>query len=856
MYKKTILFFLSLTFILLPNLHSEDKAASLTDFDKHVTISPTKQNKTPPRAENHKSYFGYINNFQEKSSLFTQINYGIGFLYFYHINADLGIKPDFETSLGVTPFKSKLHYNKTPLFEYLIGYRINNWLKVAFSYQDQQSIYISSNFLHSFGAGDQEEPELGPTFRSQFNSYLALNSIMAKFYFENPRPLVLSNMSFSPYVAAAIGGSWQTWGNIYVNSVSGETNLAFINFPLNMKIIPSIAWMVDMGIRTRSSTPNSNFSLITGCKFNYWGKSTNIGEIDEQIATRRGLFEPFSIGFIYSFAPYMGFQWNFPTENSFSFQRESVKSNEVVWLKSSKVLPNKTLFTQINLGPNFIYFYKLNANFGGLPANVFREVGQSVPLKGKLQYAKSPLMEYVIGFKPVSWFKYAFSFQNQSNIYFETQTLPGFNPPNTEIDEAPYNQFRSFLNLNSLMAKFYFEPAYSLSSKSISFTPFIAFGGGVSWQSWTNMQLARSSLIDTAPFALDNKNIANASFMVDSGISIKNSDPLYLFTIILGCRYNQWGQILNLGSMNDQVSKRMGFSGPLKAKLMYSFNPYIGMQWDFPITYNYSINNKPINRWLPYFTWIGNIQKQKSVFVQFNAGAGFLFFKKVTANLSGRPEIISGDLGTVPYKNKLSYNVTPLFEYLVGYRSTNWLKAAISFQNQTGVFINTANLNTFENEASFGSGSVQLRMGLNLNSLMAKFYLEFPYPLIFKGWAFSLYTAPSIGASWLTFNNINNYTSATDLTSDGELRSTLWNLSQKTIANCAYMFDSGLRMKNATECASLSLVAGCKYMAWGQVRSIGKITQQNLGMRYGLFGPFRIKTLYSFVPYLGFQWNF
>ena len=109
------------------------------------------------------------------------------------------------------PFKGRLSYNRTPLFEFLIGYRINNSIKIALSYQHQAGITIQSKALLAFP--DSARPRTDPEV-AQFISNLSLDALMAKLYFELPYSLIFKNLATSPYLAVGIGPGWQTWSRV------------------------------------------------------------------------------------------------------------------------------------------------------------------------------------------------------------------------------------------------------------------------------------------------------------------------------------------------------------------------------------------------------------------------------------------------------------------------------------------------------------------------------------------------------------------------------------------------------------------------------------------------------------------
>ncbi len=54
------------------------------------------------------------------------------------------------------------------------------------------------------------------------------------------------------------------------------------------------------------------FSVLLGCKFNYWGQARNMGANKHMLDyVVSGLAHPIGIKSIYQFAPYLGFELDF-----------------------------------------------------------------------------------------------------------------------------------------------------------------------------------------------------------------------------------------------------------------------------------------------------------------------------------------------------------------------------------------------------------------------------------------------------------------------------------------------------------------------------------------------------------------
>lgn len=826
-----------------------EKDTAFFGIKKHTI--PNNQQDTQEEPQDIKSsYFTRISCVQPKKYLFSEINFGVGFLYFNGSKANIAQVPFPNQNTFITgsyPLKGELNYNKTPLFEYLIGSQISQGFKIALSFQEQRNIFLSTKHLTAI------DPLLSSNNKAQFSSYLALNAIMAKFYFSLPTTFVWKNVSISQYIAGGIGGSWQSWSKVQALYSLNLGGYGAYQLLFNNKVIANIATMADAGFKLKGKNPNFDFSLTLGCKFNYWGQTRNLAYLPQQSGFTKGFLKPFSIQYIYSFAPYMGFQWMFPTTKDFCIGGQSINSNEVFWTPITNIDFDRTLFTQINIGPNFLYFSGLRGNLAGMPSEIFSNRGTSIPLKGRLQYNKAPLYEFMIGFKPKTWFKYALSFQNQQNVFIRTPLLDTTGDAGGVADDGTKTAFTSFLSLYGIMGKIYVITPKAAIIKGAAIKMYFGSGVGVSWQSYTNNTIEYISNSSTSPLNLVSKYFANAAWTVDMGFSFKNAIPCSLFTISTGCKYNQWGQMGSIGRISQQGNFNKGLFEPVKAQIVYSFTPYVGMQWDFPLVYNYCIGNKQINRRLPFMTWVGNIQPKSDIFTQLNVGCGMLYFDKVRGSFGGAPAAVYANTGASTFKHKINKNRSPLFEYLIGYRPNNWLKLALSYQNQTALYISTSTLNGFNPIQGISNPYNQFNSHLELNALMAKVYIEVPYSLVMKGWAASVYIAPSIGASWQSWSDINLYQTAQ---AGGAFRAFNTNLNQQITSNVAWMIDAGVRVKNACDFSPFSIVKGCKFIGWGQVRNLGDITAQNNGQRAGFFKPLRIRTMYSVAPYIGFQWSF
>jgi len=160
------------------------------------------------------------------------------------------------------------------LFEYLVGYKFNNWLKLALSYQHQGGVAIQTKAHQGFPAGGQST-----TDTVRLSSNLTLDSLLAKVYFELPFSMIWRSLSTNPYLAVGVGPGWQSWTNISVNYIVPENGpFGGEPFALRQKNSANVVWMADAGLRVQSAYPDSKFSVLLGCKYNQWGQARSMGE--------------------------------------------------------------------------------------------------------------------------------------------------------------------------------------------------------------------------------------------------------------------------------------------------------------------------------------------------------------------------------------------------------------------------------------------------------------------------------------------------------------------------------------------------------------------------------------------------
>jgi len=410
--------------------------------------------------------------------------------------------------------------------------------------------------------------------------------------------------------------------------------------------------------------------------------------------------------------------------------------------------------------------------------------------------------------------------------------------------------------LNALIAKGYVKSPLILSNDKFNVLSYLGFGFGAGWQTWNRTSVQRFGFTSGTAHGgfqpIRQKVSANAVVNLDFGLQATSKNAQTYFSILGGCKFNYWGQARSMGKQSQQGRYSMGLQTPFTIKRIYQWAPYLGAQWSFPNNYyskrTYFLDGRSPNTWKPYIVPLGFIQNKKAVIAQMNIGIGFLYFKKAKGNLSPMVDYSPRVSTDVQLRGNLTYNRTPLFDYLLGYRLKNWLKVAFSYQHQGNVTVQTRVLPS-NNSGAFASSYTQLSSDLTLDALMAKCYLESPKALVWKNYVYSPYFAMGVGPSWQTWKRviINQ-----PLTNDGIFNSFETSLRQKTSANAAFMLDFGFKMQTPYVNTGFSAVFGIKFNRWGQARNIGKYSNQ-LTPRNGLNSPFKIKTVYQWAPYLGVQ---
>ena len=545
-----------------------------------------------------------------------------------------------------------------------------------------------------------------------------------------------------------------------------------------------------------------------------------------------------------------------------------INSWEPYWVDANEIEESKYVFFQTNIGAAFLYFDRVNGNFGGSPSNLFQRSG-SIPFKGRLRYNKTPIYEFLLGYQAIPWVSAAISYQHQSAVTIFTKFIDSQNTvagAGNTVTNAQ-GQFKANFAMDAFMLKGYVEMPWPMVWRLTAFSPYVGAGVGIGWQSWTavendlplNFRTGGFQNYMSSQIVMRSKYSANLVWGADAGIKIQSAKPSNHFCIRLGCKYNQWGQARSIGKLRDQGAAKFAILKPFRIRTIFSFAPYAGFQWNIPNS-SFSlppdkVGGQSTNTWVPYFADGDELQLPRALFAQFTGGVGFLYFAGVRGNLTLGPTNYQ-QYGQCPGKFSFNYNRTPVVEYVFGLRLSPWFKVGISKQFHSNIYIQTL---AKQNINSSVPTLTQFQGNLNLLSGGVKIYLEIPKPMIWKNLCYTYFVSGSVGPSWQSWNRMGVIVKTNGNFPFAGIRqgsSYIFPLRSKVVPNVYAMVDMGLKIKNARFDVNFYLVTGCKYTFWGAARNLGQIDQQYPSYRQGLTKPLSIRTLYSFVPYLGVQWDF
>ncbi len=298
-------------------------SALFADVDSSQMIaqsarSRSNSNMSTRNPNTWKPYYMKTSVAEPMMSAFYQQNVGLGLLYASGVRGNLNpAQYQAPSPPGVLrarnrTIQGKTSYNRTPVYEFVVGRDVWNWLKIALSYQHQGGVTVTTQ-PQMITVTDPATAALSPVVLMMDNAF---DSVQAKAYFLSPWTLVWKNVYHEPYLGVGVGPGWITANNIYATG-----NM----YPFKQKITTNCTYTIDFGFKLRKALPSYIMSFVVGCKYNQWGRIGSIGDQHDQPAkaidngditittgaTRDSLMSPFSVGVIYGFVPYVGVQFNF-----------------------------------------------------------------------------------------------------------------------------------------------------------------------------------------------------------------------------------------------------------------------------------------------------------------------------------------------------------------------------------------------------------------------------------------------------------------------------------------------------------------------------------------------------------------
>lgn len=247
------------------------------------------------------------------------------------------------------------------------------------------------------------------------------------------------------------------------------------------------------------------------------------------------------------------------------------------------------VFCQLTVGLGFLYLTNVSGNITLKPSASGSASNNSfVKNVGGFSYNRTPVFDLDFGYRFLDWFKMALAVQTQAGVSYQSKLAPSFVTPNTTrttTASLPNTQFRANLNLDALYIKCIFELPWTMVWKTWMYAIYCNAGVGACWQSWTDIreyiQYVNNGLDITFVNTLNQKYGASAFWQIDPGFRLKSAKICSSVSILLGCRFNSWGKVPNLGAANQQGAWSYSFKKPYSARMLYSFVPYLGLQCNF-----------------------------------------------------------------------------------------------------------------------------------------------------------------------------------------------------------------------------------------------------------------------------------
>lgn len=240
------------------------------------------------------------------------------------------------------------------------------------------------------------------------------------------------------------------------------------------------------------------------------------------------------------------------------------------YFQNTKLTEPITSFFQQTAGVGFLYFSGIKGNLNALGAPK-----QDRKLTGHIGYNRTPVFESIIGTDLWYWFKIALSYSHQGGVVFQTR------PQLTTNNVASNPDLTAHVRLDAALFRVYFMSPFTMVWKNYYYEPYLSVGVGPGW----------ITLCDIKSFQFGNalrmKVSPNCVYTVDLGMKFRKALPTYVMSFTVGCKYTQWGQVLNIGKVTQQYASsavngvRTALNNPLRASVLYQFAPYLGVQFNF-----------------------------------------------------------------------------------------------------------------------------------------------------------------------------------------------------------------------------------------------------------------------------------
>lgn len=320
MFRSKSKIFFVLTFLLFSNLFAFE--SNREGYFKAEAAPRNLKNSNSSSKTDWSPSFCKSNAIWSSQNFFVTNNIGIGFLYFSGLKGsglENGADPTWHRASDQDFGRRHLCYNRTPLYEGALSWKIFHFMTAGVFYTGQSNIHIETLAWVRTPPNHNAQATYLPF---DFKSDVDLNALGLKVGFFLPISYVRFSVGCTPYLNLFVGPSWQSWANV---SFIDTTNK--IIFTYRPKISANCFFGTDLGLRFQNVNPGlrNMVSVVIGCKFNIWGQARSIGKKNQQLwrggllnpvdASGRGdeyyLQRPISIKTVYQFAPYIGFALGF-----------------------------------------------------------------------------------------------------------------------------------------------------------------------------------------------------------------------------------------------------------------------------------------------------------------------------------------------------------------------------------------------------------------------------------------------------------------------------------------------------------------------------------------------------------------